>query len=76
MPRKGLRPENFEWGLGTGKRKGQSRVTWTLEARVGNRLQKGLTGHLGVGGKWGARCVGMSWKPSQNLAPEVRAEMC
>lgn len=41
VPRQGLRPENFEWGLGTGKRKGQSRVTWTLEARFGNRLKKG-----------------------------------
>lgn len=37
VPRKGLRPENFEWGLGTGKRKGQSRVTWTGEASVGIR---------------------------------------
>lgn len=41
LPRKELRPENFEWDLGTGKRKGQSPVTWTLEVRVGNRLKKG-----------------------------------
>lgn len=38
----------MEWGLGTGKGEGQSWVAWTLEGRVGNRFEEGLTGRFGL----------------------------